>query len=105
MVQLAAQGFMVAGVFHGDPRFSKIRVEDLSQLVNDKVKIDEDAFKQDLAFIKAMIRFEIDTALFGAADAWRHMIGVDPQAQVALSEFGEAQKLLDLGRASGSKAH
>jgi hypothetical protein len=34
MVQLAAQGFMVAGVFHGDPRFSKIRIEDLSSLVN-----------------------------------------------------------------------
>jgi hypothetical protein len=34
IVQLAAQGFIVAGVFHGDPRFSKIRVEDLSQLVN-----------------------------------------------------------------------
>lgn len=34
MVQLAAQGYMVAGVFHGDPRFSRIRVEDLSQLVN-----------------------------------------------------------------------
>ena len=29
-VQLAAQGFMVAGVFHGDPRFSRVRVEDLS---------------------------------------------------------------------------
>ena len=25
---------MVAAVFHGDPRFSKIRVEDLSQLAN-----------------------------------------------------------------------
>ena len=34
MVQLAAQGYMVAGVFHGDPRFSTIRVQDLSQLVN-----------------------------------------------------------------------
>ena len=30
LVQLAAQGFMVAGVFHGDPRFSRVRVEDLS---------------------------------------------------------------------------
>jgi fermentation-respiration switch protein FrsA (DUF1100 family) len=34
MVQLAAQGYMVAGVFHGDPRFSKIRIEDLGQLAN-----------------------------------------------------------------------
>ena len=40
-----------------------------------------------------MIRFEIDAALFGVSDAWRHMIAVDPQAQVALGQFGEAQKL------------
>lgn len=33
MVQLAGQGFMVAGVFHGDPRFSRVRIEDLSDLV------------------------------------------------------------------------
>ena len=37
-----------------------------------------------------MIRFEIDDALFGVADAWRHLIAVDPQAQMALSQFGEA---------------
>ena len=30
LVKLAAQGYMVAGVFHGDPRFSRTRVEDLS---------------------------------------------------------------------------
>ncbi len=29
LVQLAAQGFMVAGIFHGDPRFSRVRVQDL----------------------------------------------------------------------------
>ena len=28
-----------------------------------------------------MIRFEIDNALFGVADARRHLIAVDPQAQ------------------------
>jgi hypothetical protein len=30
MTELAAQGFMVAGVFHGDPRFSRVRIEDVS---------------------------------------------------------------------------
>ena len=44
------------------------------QLTADRVKIDEDGFKQDLEFIRAMIRFEIDTALFGVGDAWRHMM-------------------------------
>jgi predicted dienelactone hydrolase len=28
MVQLAAQGYMVAAIFHGDPRFSRVRLED-----------------------------------------------------------------------------
>jgi predicted dienelactone hydrolase len=30
MVELAAQGFMVAAPFHGDPRFSRVRVETIS---------------------------------------------------------------------------
>jgi hypothetical protein len=34
MVQLAAQGYMVGAVFHGDPRFSRTRVEDLADLAN-----------------------------------------------------------------------
>jgi predicted dienelactone hydrolase len=29
MTQLASQGFMVAAIFHGDPRFSSVKVEDL----------------------------------------------------------------------------
>ena len=64
------------------------------QLVLDGLKVDEAGFQQDLPFIKAMMRFEIDVALFGVADAWRHMIEVDPQAQAAIAQFGEAQKLL-----------
>jgi carboxyl-terminal processing protease len=71
----------------------------------DKIKIDEDAFGKDKEFIRAMIRFEIDTALFGVADAWRHLIGVDPQAQAAVAEFGEAQKLTELSRAGRTKAN
>jgi carboxyl-terminal processing protease len=66
------------------------------QLVDDHITIDEDQFTHDLEYIKAMMRFEIDSALFGVGDAWRHMLMVDPQAQVALGQFGEAQKLLDL---------
>jgi hypothetical protein len=33
MVDLASYGFMVGAVFHGDPRFSRIRLEDLGDLV------------------------------------------------------------------------
>ena len=75
------------------------------QLKTDRVRIDEDAFKKDFDFIKAMIRFEIDRALFGVAEARRHLIEVDPQARVALTMFGEAQKLSDLSRASSKAAH
>ena len=30
LVEMAAHGFVVAGVFHGDPRFSLVRIENLS---------------------------------------------------------------------------
>jgi carboxyl-terminal processing protease len=74
-----------------------------SQLAVDKIKIEEDGFAKDLDFIKAMIRFEIDTALFGVSEAWRHQIMADPQAQLALQQFGEAQRLTDLTK-SGTRA-
>jgi carboxyl-terminal processing protease len=76
------------------------------QLVADKIKIDEDAFNKEADFIHAMIRFRIDEVVFGMAEARRHLIAADPQAQVALSMFGEAQKLIELSRATGvRKAH
>jgi carboxyl-terminal processing protease len=74
------------------------------QLKADRVKMDEDGFAKDIDFIKAMIRFEIDNAVFGIAEARRHLIGVDPQAQAALAMFGEAQKLVELSRGSKTKA-
>jgi len=70
------------------------------QLVADKIKIDEEGFKKDIDFIRALIRFRIDEVVFGIADARRHLIGVDPQAQAALQMFGEAQKLTELSKGS-----
>ncbi len=74
-------------------------------LKTDHLKVDDDGFKKDSDFIRAMIRFEIDNALFGVADARRHLIEVDPQAQGALTMFGEAQKLTELNKANRVKAH
>jgi carboxyl-terminal processing protease len=68
------------------------------QLVADKIKIDEESWAKDLTFIKAMIRFRIDEAVFGVAEARRHIVAVDPQAQAALASFGEAEKLGGLQR-------
>jgi carboxyl-terminal processing protease len=76
------------------------------QLKADKVKIDEEGFKKDEVFIRSMIRFRIDEVVFGIAEAQRHLLATDPQAQVALSMFGEAVKLTELSRTSSrSKAH
>jgi carboxyl-terminal processing protease len=75
------------------------------QLKADRVRINDDSFKKDLDFIKAMIRYEIDRALFGVADARRHLIETDPQARVALTMFGEAQRLSELSKAPAKAAH
>jgi carboxyl-terminal processing protease len=75
------------------------------QVKADRVKIDEDAFKKDSEFIRAMIRFRIDEAVFGIAEARRHLITADPQAQAALAMFGEAQKLTELSKGSRTKAN
>ena len=67
-------------------------------LKDERVKVDEEAFTKDAEFIRAMIRYDIDLALFGVEDARRHLISQDPQAQFALSQFPEAVKLGQLTR-------
>ena len=61
-----------------------------------RLTIDAEAFVADLDFIRAMIHFEVDTDLFGEAEARRHLFRRDPQAQFALTLFDEAEALLDL---------
>ncbi len=58
------------------------------------VKIDEAAFQAEQPFIKAEIKYEVDSELFGAEEARRNLTKVDPQAQAALGLFDEAKKLL-----------
>ncbi len=66
-----------------------------------RVTIDEAAFKQDDAFIRAMIHYDIDLALFGVEEARRNLIRHDPQAQFALTLFPDAVKLTELAQARG----
>jgi carboxyl-terminal processing protease len=68
-----------------------------------RLKMDEAAFTADLPYIKAMIRYEIDLSLFGVANARRHLIAVDPQAQTALGLFAEAEHLTQLARTKGQR--
>ena len=63
-------------------------------VIGQRVRFDETAFKADLPFIKAMIRFEVDADLFGIEEARRNLTRVDPQVQAALGYFEQARKLL-----------
>ncbi|MCU0250085.1 MAG: S41 family peptidase [Vicinamibacterales bacterium] len=69
------------------------------------VKIDEEAFAQDLPFITAMIRYEIDLNLWTVEDARRRLIMADPQAQLALTFFGEAEALVEAARGRASRGN
>lgn len=68
-----------------------------------RVTIDEASWTKDQEFIRAMIRFEIDVALFTMATARQHLVEVDPQARFALSQFPEVQKLTELRRTRTSR--
>jgi hypothetical protein len=67
-------------------------------LKSKNVKIDEAAFTKDREFIKNMIRYRIDETLFGRSEALRRLVPVDPQAQLGLASFGEAEKLKGLSK-------
>jgi carboxyl-terminal processing protease len=66
-------------------------------VVKSKVKMDEAAWKQDLAFIRAMLRYEIDLDLFGVEVARKNLSKADPQLQFAMTLFPEAEALMRLG--------
>jgi carboxyl-terminal processing protease len=82
--QVVARGFTVTDAMVTDYR---------AFLTRESYKVDETDFAKDQAFIRAMIRYQIDLALFGIDEARRNLIGQDPQAQVALGLFAEAEQL------------
>ena len=63
-------------------------------VANQRLRVDNAAFTTDVAFLKAMIKFEVDTDLFGIEVARRNLAKVDPQFQAALGLFDDARKLL-----------
>jgi carboxyl-terminal processing protease len=74
-----------------------------STLVSRKVKVDEESFGKDDTFIRAMIHFEIDSALFGMEEGRRNLIAKDPQAQFGLSQFPEAEHLVELSTTKSTR--
>jgi carboxyl-terminal processing protease len=69
-----------------------------------RIPFDAEGWTKDRTFIRAMIRYEIDAALFSMEDARRHLVSDDPQAQYALSLFGEAEGLTRLTAATRQAA-
>jgi carboxyl-terminal processing protease len=67
-------------------------------LKSQRVKVDEPAFIRDLNFVRAMIHYQIDLALFGIEEARRNILARDPQAQSAMNLFPEAEKLTSLAK-------
>jgi carboxyl-terminal processing protease len=67
-----------------------------------KVKIDDAAFAKDVDFVKAMIHYSVDLALFGVSEARKNLFARDPQAQYAMQLFPEAAKLAELRAAKAS---
>ena len=74
-------------------------VEDFkASLKSQRIVLDEDAFQKDEAFIRAMIHYDIDLALFGVEEARRNLVTVDPQAQAALAQFPAAVRMTEMAR-------
>ena len=69
-------------------------------VVDQRVKMDDAAFKTDLPFIKAMIHYEVDVDLFSVEEARKNLTRVDPQLQSALGYFTEAKQLLAMKKAN-----
>jgi carboxyl-terminal processing protease len=82
-------------------------VDDFKKYVasSSSVKIDPAGWDTDAVFVKAMIRYDIDLALFGVVAARRHLLDLDPQAQFALSLFKEAEQLTQLSRAKAARVN
>jgi carboxyl-terminal processing protease len=79
-------------------------LQDFKAFVADrKLTIDDAAWTKDKEFIRAMVRYEIDVALFSAATARRRLIADDPQTQFALTLFPEAESLLALSKTRSTR--
>ena len=67
------------------------------------IKWDEAQWNQDLPFITAMLKKEIDVDLFGVATAYKNLAKTDPQLQFAVTQFPEAQQLLETKRSTSGR--
>ena len=57
--------------------------------------VDDEQFDADIEFITAMLRYQIDVALFGVEEARRNLFDADPQIRRASALFDAAERLLE----------
>jgi carboxyl-terminal processing protease len=89
-----ARGFTVTDAMVADFR---------KMLESQKIKVEDAAFTQDAPFIRAMLRYDIDLALFGVEEARRNLVMQDPQAQLALGQFGDAARMTTASRSKSGR--
>jgi carboxyl-terminal processing protease len=97
--QLADRRIVARGFEVDEPIVQSFR----QHLQSERIKFDEEAFANDLEFIKAMIRYDVELELFGVEEARRNLIRKDPQAQYAYSLFDEARRLTELARSKAAQ--
>jgi carboxyl-terminal processing protease len=110
-----AERFVAQGDTRVDPRPDQRRVargftvddgmlqEFRTFLTSQKIKVDQEAFAKDSDFIRAMIHYEVDMALFGLSEARQSLLASDPQAQFAMRLFPEAERLVQMRKSKASK--
>ena len=81
-----------------------LMVEFRDQLESRGVTVDDEGFLADEMFIRAMMHYEIDLALFGVEEARHNLTLIDPQAQFAVTLFDEAERLLNVSRGAAAVA-
>ena len=89
---LVSRGFVI-----DDEMMAEFR----AQLESRGLTFDDEAFAVDDVFIRAMMHYEIDLALFSLDEARRNLTESDPQVQYALTLFPEAARLLNVSLKTG----
>ena len=70
-------------------------LDEFKAYVRDRgLTVDDDAFAEELEFIRSMLHLRVDEAVFSIEEARRNLFETDPQAQHGLTLFDEAEKLL-----------
>ena len=90
LVELAAQGYVVAAPFHGDPRFSRVRIEDISDFAYVVAHFDEVVELEAMRplALKALVDLVLQHPTFGSA--------VDPDRIGAFGASMGGQAVLNL---------